>query len=290
MKNASNYKFVNDFYESPLVLRGGINVIQAGRYYCRPGEVIPSHYHDDYFELSVVTDGQGTFITNNQKTKVQKNDVYVSFPYDKHEILSSAEDPLKYDNLAFTWKKTPYKEQLESLQEYQDSNIRIIHDQQINQFIGLLLNELAAKQDFYKDNLRNIILNVIVYTIRKFQEKKTTLPEEAKPNAQMFCARIMNFIDVNIYEMRSFNEITKFTNYNYSYTSTLFKNTTGTTIRQYVLNKKMEIAYLLLQEGKMKIFEIAEKLHYSDANAFSKAYKQKYGVSPKTHCKKPSLN
>lgn len=289
MKTLSNYKIVNNFYEKPLVLHGGPNVVQVGRYYCQPGEVITMHYHYNYFELSIITDGEGTVITNNQKIEVKKNDIYVSFPYDKHEMISSLDEPMKYDNVAFMWEETPYHQQLKNiLRDFYAADLRIIHDQKINSFVSLLLNEFNTKQDFYEDNLKNIILTIIVYTIRNFQKKETPLPDVAKPDAERLCARIMNFIDANIYEMESLDDIKKVTNYNPCYISSLFKKTTGTTIREYVLNKKMEIAYFLLKEGKFKICEIAEKLHYSDGNALSKAYKQKYGVSPKSHRKKPS--
>lgn len=287
-KTLSNYKILNDFFEKPLDLHGGLNVIQTGRYYCRPGETIPAHYHNNYFELTVVTDGRGTIVTNDQTIEVQKNDVYVSFPHDKQQIDSSVDEPLKFDNVAFMWEKTPYRKQLKKiLQCSYDANARIVRDQQINQLVAFLLNEFANKKDFYEDCIKNIILTIIVCTIRNFQQKETPPVETARPNAEMLCARIMNYVDVNVYEMEGLDDIQTVTNYNYCYVSTLFKKTTGITIREYVLNKKMEIAYFLVKENKLKICEIAEKLHYSDANAFSKAYKQKYGVSPKAHREQP---
>lgn len=287
MKTLSDYKIINNFYEKPLDLHGGLNVVQVGRYYCKPGQVIPTHYHYNYFELSIITDGKGTVITNNQKIEVQKNDIYVSFPYDKHEMISSKDAPMKYDNVAFMWSETPYHEQFKKiLRDFYVSNLRIIHDQKINQFVSLLLSEFNDRNDFYEDNSKNLILAIIVYTIRNFQKKEVPLPDSAKPKAEILCQRIMNFIDVNIYEMENFDDIKTVTNYNPCYISALFKKTTGITLREYFLNKKMEIADLMLKEGKFKVCEIAEKLHYSDGNAFSKAYKQKFGISPKARRKK----
>lgn len=40
-------------------------------------------------------------------------------------------------------------------------------------------------------------------------------------------------------------------------------------------------ARLLLNEGKLNITKIAELLNYSSIYSFSKAFKEKYGVSPK---------
>ena len=65
----------------------------------------------------------------------------------------------------------------------------------------------------------------------------------------------------------------------------MFKKTTGSTLRDYFLNRKLETADVLVKEGKLKIHEIADKLHYSSADAFTKAYKKKFGVSPRSNKK-----
>lgn len=282
-KTSTNYKQSNDFFEQPLDLHGGLNVVQTGRYYTHPGEIVPTHYHRDYFELTVVTDGRGTIVTNDKKVEVQKNDVYVSFPHDKHKIISSTDDPLTFDNVAFLWEKTPYRKELRNImQTFYEADARIVRDQRINQLVSLLLSEFTDQKEFYADCVKNLILTLIVYTVRSFNEKIAST-ERKKTSAETLCARIMNYVDVNALEIENLDDVKAVTDYNYSYVSALFKKTTGVTIREYLLNKKMEIAYALVKENKLKIFEIAEKLHYSDANAFSKAYKQKYGVSPQAH-------
>ncbi len=54
------------------------------------------------------------------------------------------------------------------------------------------------------------------------------------------------------------------------------------TLRDYYINRKLEIADMLIKTGKLKINAIAEKLHYSTGNALTKAYTKKYGVPPKS--------
>lgn len=90
----------------------------------------------------------------------------------------------------------------------------------------------------------------------------------------------MNYIDANVYDMENLSDLSAVTNYNYNYVSTLFGKTTGMSLRDYFVNKKLEVADALVKEGKLKVAQIAEKLHYSSGNSLSKAYKKKYGVSP----------
>ena len=49
------------------------------------------------------------------------------------------------------------------------------------------------------------------------------------------------------------------------------------------MNRKLETADVLVKEGKLKIYEIADKLHYSSADSFTKAYKKKFGASPRSN-------
>ena len=90
----------------------------------------------------------------------------------------------------------------------------------------------------------------------------------------------MNYIDTHIYSLCNLCELTEKFKYNYSYLSSLFKKTTNKTLAEYFRNRKLETAKALVIEKNKKIGEIAEMLNYSSTFAFSKAFKEKYGVSP----------
>ena len=130
--------------------------------------------------------------------------------------------------------------------------------------------------------LLNAVCNVIAYTVRDFNEKNAPSALENATQKEIFCNRIMNYIDTNIYDIENLGDLQKVTNYNYSYISALFSETTGMALRDYYINRKIEIADMLIKTGKLKINAIAEKLHYSTGNALTKAYTKKYGVPPKS--------
>ena len=60
----------------------------------------------------------------------------------------------------------------------------------------------------------------------------------------------------------------------------LFKKETGLTPVQYISNKKMEKAQLLLVSGNMSIKEIAFMLSYEDHSYFNRLFKKATGLSP----------
>ncbi len=291
MSQLKGYKINNEFFDNPVNL-GGITLIQAGRYCCEAGTVVPTHLHDNIWELTVVNDGKGTILTNGKSIPVKQNDIYVSFPYDNHGIISSDDDPLQYDHLAFIVENDDYRKTLlEIAAEYGDPDARIISDRRINYLTYCVISEFNKEQRYYKDIVLYTIYNIIIYVIRKFKEKADNIYynavvfSENASESEKFCNRLMTYIDENIYAVENLGDIIKLTNYNYNYISALFKRTTGTTLRDYYLNRKLETADVLVKEGKLKIYQIAEKLHYSAADAFTKAYKKKYGIPPKNNKK-----
>lgn len=67
---------------------------------------------------------------------------------------------------------------------------------------------------------------------------------------------------------------------NKSYLSTIFKQSFGITFQDYLINLRLEKSKILLLSTGMKIYEIAQKVGFEDANYFSSSFKKKYGVTP----------
>jgi len=278
MANLQGYKIDNWFLKNPLDF-GEIKIYQVGRYY--PEVHIGEHVHSDFYELTVVTDGTAVVLTNGKKIPIKKNDIYVSFPYDRHAILIPKDVAFHYDHIAFGINQKFYRDLLSKVVEtYSEPELRIISDQRINNLVFNIIGEFEQKQKFYQISVTNSIYNIILEIVRCFEEKESPALFGNASDAEIFCNRIMNYIDTNIYKIENLNCLAAVTNYNYNYVSYLFKKTTKMNLREYFLDKKLEVADTLLKEGKLHVWQIAEKLHYSSSNALTKAYKKKYGFSP----------
>lgn len=66
-----------------------------------------------------------------------------------------------------------------------------------------------------------------------------------------------------------------------AYVSYIFKKETGKTLIKYLTEIKMEKAKLLLEEGDMKINQIAKACGYENPSYFNRAFKNYYGLTPK---------
>lgn len=276
------YHLNKDYLFSPLDY-DGIRICQIGRLYCRGDCVVETHIHLNWFELTVVTDGRGSVVTNGVECPVSRGDIYLSLPCDAHKIVSDAEDPLKYDFFAFYTERAEYQHEADRItEEYRDPTRRIINDERIRSLIGNAIVEFGQEGPYAKSLLSAIFEQIIIYLFRDFSEASspqrhahTVLPAEA------LCYRLMNYIDTHIYSMKTLNELADVMGYSYGYLSTLFKKTTSQTLVDYYREKRLEAARLLLLEDRLTITKIAEILNYASVYVFSRAFTAKFGLSPR---------
>jgi len=98
--------------------------------------------------------------------------------------------------------------------------------------------------------------------------------------------RIIDFIDKNIARDTSANAICREFLLNKKQLYSLFRENLSTTVKKFVLNKKMEKAKELLLDGDMTVTEIAEAVGFSDYNNFIQRFKVQTGFTPLKYRKK----
>ena len=271
-----NFSFVDDaiYYKDTML-------VQLGRLYCSPSEVIEKHAHVNWYELTVVTDGEGTIYTNDVASEVRKGDIYFSHPGDFHEIHSSEEKPLKFDFFAFNSRDPEisheFKRMVANMFSYEQ---RVFQDLQITNAVSTAIAEFSGKEHYSMQILSCLFEQILYLIIRNFN-----VPEEVTAKhscaADELCLQIMHYIDTHIYSISTLKCLSDKFSYNYSYLSNVFKKCTGTTILAYFQTRRLDAAKLLLNENKLKVNQVADMLKYSSLYSFSKAFKNKYDVSPK---------
>lgn len=269
------------FFKEPKTF-GSVRLVQIGRLYCERTTVIPKHIHLNWFELTIVTDGEGTLITNGVEIPIKGGDIYLSFPADRHEILSSKEKPLKYDFFSFFTENKAHAEQLERImQTFGDPKLRLFSDEKIGRLVENSISEFGETSRPHSDELLTLAFEMIlIYLLRNFPLSPSQESVIGVGDADIFCYNLMNYIDTHVFTLKNLTELSDVTNYNYSYLSYLFKKTTGRTLLDYYRSSRLRVARSLVKENKLKISDISELLNYSSVYAFSKAYKDKYGICP----------
>ena len=264
---------------------GAIKLYQIGRLFCSPDTIIGTHLHGDCFELTIVTDGEGTVVTNDQRLSVVKGDIYFSFPGDFHDVVTSKTNPLKYDFFAFNTDDPRLKSDLNDVMCTLNLNTRIFRDDRIGNLVSQALAELSAEEEYSEEVLACIFLQTVYYIVRWLKLHVSRTRTDDVSNDELLCYRIMNYVDTHVYSITTLGELGAVFNYNYSYLSTTVHTTTKRTLNDYYRSRKLEVARLLLLEGKLNGSRIAEKLNFSSLYSFSKSFKSKFGMSPQAYKK-----
>ena len=284
LENKTRYHLNQHYIENPLAFRS-VHLLQLGRRYCEPTEIIPPHPHLNWFELTVVTGGGGTIITGGEETEVQSGDIYLSFPCDVHEIKADQNTKLEYDFFAFTCEDKALLKDLKHItQNHHGGDKRVIQDEKISRLVEFAISEFTADNQAHTQTaLADIFQLILVYLIRDFNDAQQSVTNVSEP--EILCFQLMNYIDTHIYTLKNLEELSTKFNYHYGYLSTLFKRTTGKTLSEYHQRRKMETGKALILEKKKSVSKIAEMLGYN-LYSFSKAFKRAYGISPKCMQKK----
>ena len=277
------YHFIVNRINNPLPF-DTIDLLQLGIAHCARNATVREHSHTDFYELSLITSGTGTIGSNGVKSKVEKDDIYLSLPFDKHSLNANPDSLFNYYFFAFKIKDPELDKQMKKLSSLiKDEHKRIFRNDILKQLVAEAVSEIDSFNFYKKVYLSNLFTQIIIQILRsivKIDNKKrfpTTKNE--------LCYQIMSYITTHIYSINNLSDISDALNYDYTYLSKTFVATTSQTISDYYREQRLETACMLIRENNMNFTQIAEKLHYSSIYAFSKAFKQQYNVSPNQYKK-----
>lgn len=282
------YHFIVDNINNPLPF-SSVDLLQIGIAHCGYNTVIDDHVHSDFYELSLITLGKGTITTNDIASDVEKDDIYLSLPYEKHGLNSNPDSLMNYYFIAFTVKDPELDKQMKKFSSFvKDETKRVFRNDTLRQLVAEATTEMNSYnlcKKVYLSNLFTLIIIQILRSIVQIDDRKRSTTTKTE-----LCYQIMSYISTHIYSITSLTEIADKLSYDYSYLSKLFVATTSQTISDYYREQRLNTACALIRNEDMSFTQIAEKLHYSSIYAFSKSFKQQYNMSPREYKKALNVN
>lgn len=104
-------------------------------------------------------------------------------------------------------------------------------------------------------------------------------------NNNILIKKLVDYIEIHIEEDLSLDKIAKALNYSKFYLIRTFHKETKGTIYQYIQSRRLTLAAKKLVETKKPIIEIAYEAQYHSQQAFSFAFHNLYGCTPKVYRK-----
>lgn len=167
----------------------------------------------------------------------------------------------------------------EAKERYMDFANRIMYidhsaNEKLNLLSGLIFRRIQeVKKCESLEELRSV-----------FQDIAHACGLEENKGARQAMARAMAYIDENLADPNlSMEAAADYVGLSVSYFSRTFKAAAGKGYTDYVADKRIEMADRLYQTTDLKIYEIAERVGYTNPKYFSKVYKEHTGKNMKKH-------
>lgn len=124
-------------------------------------------------------------------------------------------------------------------------------------------------------------LNAMLEVYKQAIEKLLNFLERDVQDDSRIIQKIKNLIEKEYTKDISLNYVADNVNLTPAYVSYIFKKETGQTLVKYVTDMKMVKAKKMLEEGNLKIVQMARICGYENQSYFNRLFKNYYGITPK---------
>ncbi len=209
-------------------------------------------------ELTLVIKGTMHYVIDGAKILLEKGDIiYIPKGSIRHRLLGESAD---YVSLNFV-DNSPLALPL----FIKDGLTEIVH------YLIRTFDSIIEYTTNLQDERFQLLLSCLIKQLEKQCEFQSELP---------LVLNIKNYVKVHLSSKITLSDVSKHTHYSIPHCEMVFKQTTGLSIMEYIIKKRISLAKTLLLEGVLSLPEIANTVGFNDYNYFSRVFKKEVGVSP----------
>lgn len=236
-----------------------------------------SHAHSHPFcEVLYVLRGKGSVTFTEKTEEIVEGDIVIINEGEFHAEKSNPESPLHFIFLAvdeFQLEGLP-KNCLIPKGEYPiiSSNK---YRYKIQNYFTDLISETSGRVEYYELLCGGLVQAIMVLILRI---RMTAEISSASLSAE--CSKVKTYIETHYTSPINLESLSETVFISKHHLAHLFKQQTGISPIQYLIQKRIEEACRLLRETDFPIAEIAERVGYTNSIYFSQVFRKAKGVSP----------
>lgn len=255
---------------------------------CSCRDHINTTYHcHQFMEFSYVVSGTVTYRINDTYYKVNEKTLLPFNPGVYHkESLNKGEECTELHFGFKNIKLDGHKENFILPENFSEPFKFKHYQEEFHKCCLEVIQEENSCDECSEPLLKSLVMKLIAIFIKELNynessndKKSPNLPFYDKSNIVKI---ILDYFDSNYMQNISLDDISKNLYISSVYVSKVFKERTGESPINYLINLRLGKARKLLLESNLSVKEIAQLVGYKDAYYFSKLFKKYYGKSPTT--------
>ena len=138
--------------------------------------------------------------------------------------------------------------------------------------LKLLIEEMATERKYYRESASCILKKILI----KLHRDNAIASSKSRSAVD----KVIIYISENFTREVSNSELAALVGYHEFHLNRLFVKYTGTSIHQYIINKRLSAARELMLSSDLSLAEISEQVGFNNYSFFSSYFKKRFGISP----------
>lgn len=239
------------------------------------------HYHD-FHKVVIFISGKAAYHIEGKAYQLKPWDILL---VNRHAIHRQEIDPsVPYERfILWIQNDIPWQELLKCFQKANDRSYNLVRlNSALQEKMKDILFELenSAKSDEYGKEIltQSLFLQFMVYLNRIFLEKQYIFDKKSYTFDSQI-ASILQYINHNLKEDLSVETLSARYYVSKYHLMRKFKQETGYTLHNYIVNKRLLMARTLISNG-MPVTKAAQESGFAEYSTFSRAYRKQFKTNP----------
>lgn len=271
-----------------------INSIVTLYYYEFSGDYVFTGERHNFWEAVYVDKGTAIVVADNETKKLPHGSIIFHKPNEFHAIKSDSDNPPNVVIISFTASSAPMsyfngfcsivpKELRYHIKEILENARNTFDFPMKHGYLELLECPAIGGEQMIKLHLEQLLIELMRQNATSFMK-----PNDVTDNK--IVADCIEYMEKNLYNSISINDICRATNYSRTYICTLFKSKTGKTVVEYYNGMRIDEAKTLIRKNVYTCAQISDILGFNTPTYFSHVFSKHANMTPTEYKNSVKIN
>lgn len=246
----------------------------------------------DFWEMVYVDSGEVEIYANKKRFLLRQGDVIFHKPNEFHTLKANQKTATNVFIISFVCSSEAmkfFKGKTMKLPAKLKKHISVIIEEYLQTFVAMSVKDTKLR---IKENppiggqqmIRTHLEQLLIMLIRNEQESRQLRIFPSKESMDNhLVSQIIHIVEKNLHSKISVEQICNELNYSRTYLSKIFKLSSGYTILEYAMMRKIQEAKKLIREEKYNFSQISDLLCFDNPHYFSRVFKRLTNMSPTSY-------